>query len=50
MDRVFPARDVPTGGDVWAFGTDPRGLPETFPTEGAERSLPAFLDDTVTTG
>ena len=50
MDRVFPARDVPAGDDVLAFGTAPRGLPETLPFEGAERSLPAFLDDTVTTG
>lgn len=50
MDRVFPAQDVPAGGDVWAFDTALRGLPDTFLFEGAERSLGAFLDDTVTTG
>lgn len=50
MDRVFPARAVPEGGEVWAFDTAPRGLPETYNHAGADRSLAAFLDETVTTG
>lgn len=50
MDRIMPAREVPAGGAVWAFGSAPRGLPETYVYDGAERSLAAFLDETVTTG
>ena len=50
MDKILPARDVPAGADVWAFGADLRGLPYTYRFEGAERSVAAFLDETVTTG
>ncbi|MEO1140437.1 MAG: serine hydrolase [Pseudomonadota bacterium] len=50
MDRVFPARDVPAGGNVWAFETAPRALPDTFVFDNARRSVTGFLDDTTTTG
>lgn len=50
MNRVFPSRAVPRAGPVWAFGRDPRPLPETYAFEGAAHDLAAFLDRTVTTG
>ena len=50
MDQIMPARDVPAGDAVWAFGFDSRGLPDTYMFEGAERTVSAFLDETVTTG
>ncbi|MEM1431299.1 MAG: serine hydrolase [Pseudomonadota bacterium] len=50
MDRVFPARDVPGSDIVWALATDPQDLPDTYLFEGADRSVEAFLDATVTTG
>ena len=50
MDGVFPALDVPAGGDVWAFAHEPRPLPETYAFDGDSRSVAAFLDETVTTG
>ncbi len=50
MDQVFPYREVARSGDVWAFGSDPRPLPETYLHDGEERNLAAFLDLTETTG
>lgn len=50
MHEIFPARIVPPGDDIWAFGEEPRGLPETYTFDGQQRSLATFLDDTVTTG
>ena len=50
MDTVFPARDVPAGGEVWAFETALRPLPETYRFEGGTHSVAAFLDETMTTG
>jgi CubicO group peptidase (beta-lactamase class C family) len=50
MDRVFPSRAVPRSGPVWAFEHDPRALPQSYPFDGAEHDLGAFLDRTVTTG
>ncbi len=50
MDRVFPARDVAAGGEVWAFVSNPQGLPDTYEFEGTERPVAAFLDATATTG
>lgn len=50
MDRVFPSRQVPSEGSVWAFDSDPRPLPATYRYHGAERDIAAFLDRTVTTG
>ncbi|MCC6006113.1 MAG: serine hydrolase [Rhodobacteraceae bacterium] len=50
MERVFPARPVPSGGDVWAFGSRPAPLPARYEFEGTPRDLAAFLDRTETTG
>ncbi len=50
MDRVFPARTVPRGADVWTFDRAPAPLPETYAFEGESRDLAAFLDRTETTG
>ena len=50
MERVFPARDIPAGREVWAFDTAPGALPDSYSFEGASASLARFLDDTVTTG
>jgi CubicO group peptidase (beta-lactamase class C family) len=50
MDRVFPERPVARSGPVWAFGHDPQPLPAAYAFGGAERSLAAFVDRTVTTG
>ena len=50
MDRVFPYRTVDRGGDVWAFGRDPRPLPARYRHDGQDHDLAAFLDRTVTTG
>lgn len=50
MNRVFPARDVPVGGDIWTFASAPRALPESYRYNGTDRSLATFLRETVTTG
>lgn len=50
MDRVFPARPVPRGGDVWSFDTNPVPLPATYEFGGETRELDTFLDRTETTG
>lgn len=50
MERVFPARPVPRGGDVWAFDRGPAPLPETYTFDGAPHNLAAFFDRTETTG
>ncbi|WP_320243475.1 serine hydrolase [Cognatiyoonia sp. IB215182] len=50
MDRIMPARDIPSGDDIWTFGTYDRGLPDTYEFEGGERSVSAFLNETMTTG
>lgn len=50
MDGVFPYREVPRSGEVWAFARNPQPLPETYVFEGQPRSLAAFLHETVTTG
>jgi len=50
MERVFPARDVPRAGAVWAFDRAPAPLPETYAFEGEPHNLAAFFDRTETTG
>lgn len=50
MDQIMPAKDVPAGDAIWAFGVNIKGLPDTYVFEEAERSVTAFLDETVTTG
>jgi CubicO group peptidase (beta-lactamase class C family) len=50
MDRVFPARPVPRGDSVWAFGRAPVPLPDTYGFGGEPRDLAAFLHRTETTG
>ena len=50
MDRVFPSRPVARSGPVWAFGSDPRPLPETYAFADEAHDLAAFLDRTETTG
>jgi CubicO group peptidase (beta-lactamase class C family) len=50
MERVFPAREVPRAGKVWAYKRAPAPLPETYAFEGAAHDLAAFLDRTETTG
>ncbi len=50
MDGVFPYREVPRSGAVWAFSSNPKPLPETYVFEGETRALAAFLNKTVTTG
>ncbi|MEO1200679.1 MAG: serine hydrolase [Pseudomonadota bacterium] len=50
MQDVFPYRDVPRDGDVWAFASDPQPLPETYIFDGETKDLNVFLSETVTTG
>jgi CubicO group peptidase (beta-lactamase class C family) len=50
MDRVFPARAVPRGDEVWTFTRAPAPLPDTYAFESESRDLTAFLDRTETTG
>jgi CubicO group peptidase (beta-lactamase class C family) len=50
MGRVFPARPVPRGDEVWQFAHDPRQLPESYVFAGQEHALETFLQRTETTG
>jgi len=50
MDRVFPARTVRRGEDIWGFDRAPAPLPDIYDFGGAPYDLAAFLDRTETTG
>src|SRR6056297_3166903 len=50
MDRVFPAREVLRGRDVWAFDRAPAPLPATYAFGSETRDLTAFFERTETTG
>lgn len=50
MERVFPYREVPALGRVWAFDELPQPLPSTYAFNGEVREVGAFLDRTETTG
>jgi len=53
MHELFPAREVPAGGEVWELPSAAGGLealPKTYRFNGEERSLTSFLQESETTG
>lgn len=47
---LFPAEPINAGERAWSFSRDIRDLPESFEFNGNTKSIPAFLDETWTTG
>ncbi|MHA7880174.1 MAG: serine hydrolase domain-containing protein [Saccharospirillum sp.] len=50
MEGVFPYREVPASGQIWAFDKRPQPLPDTYEFDGERRAVESFLERTETTG